>query len=737
MVMKKYLLALFFLLMASIAIQAQSYQDFQRYLSEAKSGNRDAQFNVGLFYHTGKAGVKKDYQQAIYWYRKAADQGQINAQGNLGYLYVNGIGVTQDYSQAAYWYRKAADQGEMSAQASLGYLYLDGKGVTQDYSQAVYWFRKAADQGEPYAMFNLAGCYYRGDGVSQDYKQAAYWYEKSADKGFMDAQAQLASMYRTGEGVSEDHVKAVKWYTLAAEQGDFLSQYLLISYYEEGTHIAQDYAQAVYWSRKASEYVIDPDETYAYSYNVFVASAQCKLGYFYENGLGVAQNYRQAIDLYWQSTETNDYSEAYFRLGACYENGRGVAKDISKAITLYKLASKKNFHKASTRLGDLYYEGLGVEKDYEQAAEYYYKAVRLDARGTYMYGYLCEKGLLGSEDISYAAYYYAAAADLGYEQAIEGLKRVYDWDKGNSYVFAWINENQSTRNPYAQYVLGCYYLEGDKLTQDYGKARTLLENASYAGVKDADRILNDPAYAKIWRKVETNRRWAAIKDDFEYGMWKFGKYMSTFNCPKSYTSPLGVSMGYVSKRWDYIWSDGTKEHASIFDDTKLINGLQAGIRWEPELNYGFGFDTGLYYEYYQDKSDMMDDGDGYGPYYVRMSEHCLHFPAHLEYRLNFTENFQMFFYGGVALDTVLYGKFDYFDEGSSEPFGILDEDLYAGEVLPDIKRFNASWSFGGGVRVMSFQLNVGTRMGFRDMASSTDYHVYQNCPFLVSLSLML
>ena len=310
-------------------------------------------------------------------------------------------------------------------------------------------------------------------------------------------------------------------------------------------------------------------------------------------------------------------------------------------------------------------------------------------------------------------------------------------DKENSYVFEWVNENQSTSDPYAQYILGCYYLEGEKLTQDYDKAMTFLGNASVAGIKEADRILNDPANAKIWKKVKASRKRAEIKDEFEYRMWKFGKYMSTFNSPKSYTSPLGVSMGYVSKRWDYIWSDGTKEHASIFDDTKLINGLQAGIRWEPELNFGFGFDTGLYYEYYQDKSDMMDDGDGYGPYYVRMSEHCLHFPAHLEYRLNFTENFQVFFYGGVALDTVLYGKFDYFDEGSSEPFGTMDEDIYAGEVLPDIKRFNASWSFGGGVRVRSFQLNVGTRMGFRDMASSADFHVYQNCPFLVSLSLML
>lgn len=734
--MKKYILPLFFALMASLAVQAQSYQDFQRYLSEAKSGNRDAQFNVGLFYHTGKAGVKKDYQQAVYWYRKAADQGQINAQGNLGYLYVNGIGVTQDYSQAAYWYRKAADQGDMSAQASLGYLYFDGKGLTQDYSQAVYWFRKAADQGEPDAMFNLAFCYYRGNGVSQDYKQAAYWYEKAAEEGHMDAQARIAGMYSDGEGVSEDHVKAVKWYTLAAEQGHFLSQNRLIIYYTEGTHISRDYTKAAYWCAKLSEYVVDADENIikAVTYDIFIANAQCQLGYFYENGLGVPQNYEQAIALYWQSIETRvQFGEPYFRLGACYEKGRGVASDELKAMKLYKMAADNGYRAAATALGDMSYRyGL-----YESAAEWYYDAVSYDGKGTYMYGYLCENGLHMSKDIDAAAYYYKVAADLGYELAIEGLKRVYDVDKENSYVFEWVNENQSTSDPYAQYILGCYYLEGEKLTQDYDKAMTFLGNASIAGIKEADRILNDPANAKIWKKVKASRKRAEIKDEFEYRMWKFGKYMSTFNSPKSYTSPLGVSMGYVSKRWDYIWSDGTKEHASIFDDTKLINGLQAGIRWEPELNFGFGFDTGLYYEYYQDKSDMMDDGDGYGPYYVRMSEHCLHFPAHLEYRLNFSQNFQVFFYGGVALDTVLYGKFDYFDEGSSEPFGIMDEDLYAGEVLPDIKRFNASWSFGGGVRVMSFQLNVGTRMGFRDMASSADYHVYQNCPFLVSLSLML
>jgi TPR repeat protein len=45
------------------------------------------------------------------WYRKAAGQGNADAENNIGDLYENGLGVSQDYVQAMVWYRKAADQG--------------------------------------------------------------------------------------------------------------------------------------------------------------------------------------------------------------------------------------------------------------------------------------------------------------------------------------------------------------------------------------------------------------------------------------------------------------------------------------------------------------------------------------------------------------------------------------------------------------------------------------------------
>ena len=55
-----------------------------------------------------------------------------------------GRGVAQDYTQAVFWYRKAAEQGDASAQDGLGEIYDNGYGVRQDYAQAVAWYRKAA-----------------------------------------------------------------------------------------------------------------------------------------------------------------------------------------------------------------------------------------------------------------------------------------------------------------------------------------------------------------------------------------------------------------------------------------------------------------------------------------------------------------------------------------------------------------------------------------------------------------
>ncbi len=96
--------------------------DYQQTLEKARLGDARAQFNLGLAYDRGE-GVAENAEKAVYWYRRAAEQGYANAQSNLG-VYVNaGKGVTQDYKEAVRWFRKAAEQENAHAQFALGALY--------------------------------------------------------------------------------------------------------------------------------------------------------------------------------------------------------------------------------------------------------------------------------------------------------------------------------------------------------------------------------------------------------------------------------------------------------------------------------------------------------------------------------------------------------------------------------------------------------------------------------------
>jgi len=78
---------------------------------------------------------------------KAVEQGDANAQNNLGVCYYYGNGIRKDYDKAADLFAKAAEQGNANAQKNLGLCYYDGEGVLQDYEKAAHWLSKAEEQG--------------------------------------------------------------------------------------------------------------------------------------------------------------------------------------------------------------------------------------------------------------------------------------------------------------------------------------------------------------------------------------------------------------------------------------------------------------------------------------------------------------------------------------------------------------------------------------------------------------
>lgn len=136
----------------STGMKAYRNKDFTRALKEFKAADsKDSNYNLGVMYFKGE-GVKADRLKGLEFFKKAADQGHMNAQFILGTLYDKGEDVLQDRAVAAKWYRKAAEQGHAQAQFNMGLMYTNGEGVEKDRKQAVPWLKKAARQGHKGAV---------------------------------------------------------------------------------------------------------------------------------------------------------------------------------------------------------------------------------------------------------------------------------------------------------------------------------------------------------------------------------------------------------------------------------------------------------------------------------------------------------------------------------------------------------------------------------------------------------
>lgn len=235
---------------------AEAAQLFRR---AAEQGHVHAQRNLGYLYQTGQ-GLRQDNARAVRWYRRAAKQGNSAAQLRLCALYYrHAQKFGQAHVKAAKWYRKAAERGMADAQFNLGYAYVAGQGVEQDHVASVLWFRRAAEQGHIAAQHNLGVMYREGDGV-QNHVEAIQWFRKAADQGSADAQANLGHAYYHGQGCSQDYAEAAKWFRKAAEQGHAVAQFDLGVMYQLGKGVVQGYVQAHMWINLAASVSAGDDQ---------------------------------------------------------------------------------------------------------------------------------------------------------------------------------------------------------------------------------------------------------------------------------------------------------------------------------------------------------------------------------------------------------------------------------------------------------------------------------------------
>ena len=119
----------------------------------------------------GNESLKKgDYQGYLYWYKRAAQMGDIDAQVTVGdYYYANrnnpnGVGGDQgaqaslraDYYEAEEWYQRAAEQGSTEAMIKLATMYTAGEVTGENKQDAILLYKKALSLGDKKATLGLA-----------------------------------------------------------------------------------------------------------------------------------------------------------------------------------------------------------------------------------------------------------------------------------------------------------------------------------------------------------------------------------------------------------------------------------------------------------------------------------------------------------------------------------------------------------------------------------------------------
>ena len=95
-----------------------------------------------------------DYATALKEWTPIAEQGNADAQFNLGFMYLKGQGAPQNFETAIKWLTLAVEQGHAYAQGALGFMYLEGQGVPQNYVYAHMWLNLSASIGEELAKHN-------------------------------------------------------------------------------------------------------------------------------------------------------------------------------------------------------------------------------------------------------------------------------------------------------------------------------------------------------------------------------------------------------------------------------------------------------------------------------------------------------------------------------------------------------------------------------------------------------
>ncbi|MCP5367933.1 MAG: SEL1-like repeat protein [Hyphomicrobiales bacterium] len=192
--------------------------DCDRYAADPRDPGRNARDGIDTAH---LAGNRRALERADTACRASIKENPDNPR--IMYQFGRVLGASRRYEDAAFWYGRAADKGYVAAQYALGLLHLRGNGVRQSVDEAVAWFAKAAERDFPPSLTLLGILHGRGHGVRQDVDRALVYLRRAAQADPPEALAQLelGIMFEEGRGGrAPDLRRARDWYARAAAAGN-------------------------------------------------------------------------------------------------------------------------------------------------------------------------------------------------------------------------------------------------------------------------------------------------------------------------------------------------------------------------------------------------------------------------------------------------------------------------------------------------------------------------------------
>lgn len=461
-----------------------------RYLRQAaQKGLLPAQRMMGSY-----ALIKeKNPEEALVWFKKAADANDIDAQMYCAAAYLFGVGTHKNTDAARRYYIAAAKNGNSIAQYALGESFLESRDSSSK-KLGLLWLEKAVAQNNAAAQAKLGGLYASGTLVDADMAKAKELINLSISQGYLPALYQMGEVLRKEGDVQQAKdlfTKAINAHVDGAEMG-------LAQLYLQAKSPMYDARLGFLWMLKAAQNNVH--------------EAQIAVSLMYKNGQGVEKDEKLAAE--WKKKSTTSVKDnpelAQIKAAKWLSQGKfttlaesgydlhGILNDWRNPNALkennYNQAPKMDvvtreaIYKPEFVLTNPnnvaiseYYDALAVLLDNEQSAKLNFPQYPIDKQA--MQAQLAAASV--SNNAPSLTDFLIGRAVLGDSTAQFILGQMYqdgvELGKNTQEAIKYYQLAAAQQELRAQYNLAILYLEGRDISPDYAQAMTLLRDAAFKG----------------------------------------------------------------------------------------------------------------------------------------------------------------------------------------------------------------------------------------------------------------